>query len=128
MMIFLKKKYKLFGFLLLGVIVSAYLMFEICQGCIFPLKAKSNLTSPRSVIRRKSFDSAETGFELSDQPRGSIVRPSKLFNPMLSKVIELSESQLSMMTDQTRRMSYQSQGTLLSKNESQTSLKSPLSY
>ena len=36
MMIFLKKKYKLFGFLLLGVIVSAYLMFEICQGCIFP--------------------------------------------------------------------------------------------
>lgn len=44
------------------------------------------MTSPRSTIRGKSFfDSAETGFELSDQPRYSVVRPSKMFNPMLSK-------------------------------------------
>ena len=50
MMLLLKEKYKLFGFLLLGVIVSTYLMFEICQGCIFPGRVFFfNLSSYRAL-------------------------------------------------------------------------------
>ena len=44
------------------------------------LKSKSNVTSPRANVRRKSIDNPDMGFNVELDH----VRPSKLYNPMLS--------------------------------------------
>ena len=44
------------------------------------LKSKSNVTSPRTNVRRKSIDNPDMGFNV----KLDHVRPSKLYNPMLS--------------------------------------------
>ena len=156
MMLLLKEKYKLFGFLLLGVIVSTYLMFEICQGCIFPglvcfdkhhfdcsskhtgmkveIQVEYNLATFNcpSEKQQQQYSTRQCRYWL--QPRARSCSPvqivqSHALNRLLSLtqsrlmchqntvVKELNESTSSIMTQQTRRMSMQSQATLLSRNE-----------